>query len=546
MASLTAPLSRPLIGPIAYPFGHTPGQGVGGAAPTVANQTIAFGALTLASAGGAKALNSLGAEVDFVSVDSVVSGTGTGWSVSSGRLIRSSTPATSDGAVLRCTTSLGVVDITISTIANAYSILTKAEMVAVFALGAVTVSGKSVYGRRGVSLTGLAAPDTTFKNRAWTSTVTVRSHDTANPLTFDQVNVQNTQFLTFKECKFTIAPADNTVLISIIGLSDNIVIDGNEICSTVEVDPTADWSAGYYTSFNAIGTGNSSGLPIGLTFVRNRIHDVRGGIVASCTGALVIDDNEIYRCFEDNIKVSYGPTTTHVGWNDLHHSFGQGGDGGSPHCDGIQFAATGAGADWTGITIVGNNILRGNARAANQGIFLDDMPSGVFYVATIQANIVDVGAANSIKINRAKACTVQNNTVVGPPDALYGGSARVGIASIIVGDDETSGTNIVLDNIAEGYSLYGTYQSDNNVTLGLEVAAPYTDYTLTFDGPTFNPDTIASLRTLFSMRVAGSADGTYNAGAIGTGYADFDAMTYTAPRSSLGNPAALFMLMEAA
>lgn len=79
---------------------------------TVQNQSIDYGGLTIASAGGAKALSNAGAEVSFVSVDNQGGATRT-WSVSSGRLIASGTPGVDNGIQLLCTTALGQITVTI-------------------------------------------------------------------------------------------------------------------------------------------------------------------------------------------------------------------------------------------------------------------------------------------------------------------------------------------------------------------------------------------------------------------------------------------------
>lgn len=522
--------------PLSFELGlgltHTPSQGVGGAAPTIASQTVSFGALTLANAGGAKAVNLTGAEVDFVSVDSVISGDGANWTVSSGRLVRSSgTPASSDGAVLRCTTSVGVIDVTISTIALAYSFTTKAELVSLTSIAVATLSGRSLYGRRDISLTSMRTPDTTFRNKAWSSTVTLRSHDPAHPAVFDGISISNSQNFTVREIKFTDVAGIKT-LVGVQGLADVILITRNEICATVVVDPNADWSAGYAGgAFNGIGTANSTGLPIGLTITDNYIHDVRVGINVAPTGAVVITGNEVARCYEDSIKVSEGPSSTLIDWNFIHHNFGAGSDTGAPHADGIQLAASGSvTVDWINIIIRGNIVIRANARAAMQGIFADDKPSGYYFTAIVEANFVDTGAVNSIKINRAKDCLVRGNTAVGPSDQPYGGAARSSLVGIQVGSDATSGTNTTIDNISESFSTPGTVVTDNNVTLGKEVALPYTAYNGAFAGPIGNPDTKAQVLAWFAMLVGGSADGAFNAGAIGTEYVDFEARTYTAPR----------------
>jgi len=491
---------------------------------SVGSQTIAFGALTLASAGGAKAVTAAGTEVDFVSVDS--QGAGSGWTVSSGRLIRSTgTPASQDGVVLTCTVTGGYsISVTISATADTYSAKDNTEVSSILAVATATVAGKTIKLRPG-SYTRIS-----ITNKAYGSVVTLTSETGA---VIGGVTVQNSTNVTVSGNLIRADAANSTHLVYVLGLADNVIVTNNEICTTTPVDPNGDFSAGWFTALTGVNTANSSGLPINLTVTGNNIHDVRVGVNVAPTGAVVITDNEIYRCYEDGVKVSDGPTSTTINWNKIHHQFGRGSDTGNPHCDPIQLSATGAAADWTGIEIIGNRIWRGNARGDLQGIFLDDLTAGLFFTAHIASNFISGTLANGIKINRAKDCLVQNNTVVGPSDNPYGGSARSATISMFIGSDETSGTNIVLDNIAEAITISGTNQDDNNILLGREVASPYTDYTAAFDGTTFDPDTVSDVMTLFDMKTAGTADGTYNAGAIGTGYSDFTAKTYNAPRSSV-------------
>lgn len=505
---------------------------VPGAAPVIGDQAADFGALTLSGAGGWKP-----AVTGGVDTWAITAGNASGhWAIdaSTGFITPTSTGDTANlnagpyALTVEAENSEGsdTATVTLTALANTYSALTNAEVSAILAIAVGTLAGKTIKLRPGdytrISIT----------SKAYGSTVTLTSEEGAN---IAGVTVQNSTNVTVTGNSILVPhPAGSALtVVAIIGVSaDNIVISDNDIGCDTPVDVNADWSAGYNAgAFSGIATASSGGLPGDITITGNTIHDVTIGVNVAPVGDLVVTNNEIYRCYSDGIKVSSGPLSTTINWNDIYHLFGAAADTGNPHPDGIQFQG-GAAADWTDIEIIGNRVWRGNARGGIQGIFLDDQDSGFFYTAHIANNFVDCGAVNSIKINRAKDCIVQNNTVVGPPVQPYGGSARSSVAGIYIGADENSGTNIILDNITEAISFYGTYDEDNNVVLGLEVAAPYTDYTATFDGPTFNPDTVSEVMTLFNMKTAGSADGTYNAGAIGTGYSDFDAMTYTAPRSS--------------
>jgi len=512
---------RHLIASVVFPALRGGGEAV---PPTAENQTAIVGALDLASFDGYQIVDSNG---DPITGASITGGTATDVSVSAGGLLTCDADgdfAGQDGATVIIDSDLGPATITLDVLPDTYMPGNNTEVSAVLAISTATVAGKTIKLRTGVTYTRIS-----ITNKAYGSVVTLTSEEGA---VIAGVTVQNSTNVTVSGNLIRADAADNLHLVYVLGLADNVIVTNNEICTTTPVDPNADFSAGWFTALNGVRTADSSGLPVNLTVTGNNIHDVRVGVNVAPTGDLVVTDNEIYRCYEDGVKVSPGPTSTTINWNKIHHQFGRGSDTGNPHCDPIQLSATSAVADWTGIEIIGNRIWRGNARGDLQGIFMDDLTVGLFFTAHIASNFISGTLANGIKINRAKDCLIQNNTVVGPSDNPYGGSARSATVSMFIGSDETSGTNIVLDNIAEAITISGTNQDNNNILLGQEVASPYTDYTAAFDGTTFDPDTISDVMTLFNMKAAGSADGTFNAGAIGTGYSDFTAKTYTAPRSS--------------
>lgn len=496
----------------------------------IANQTIEFGALTLASAGGAKALDTNGDEVNFVSVDSVVSGTGTGWSVSGGRLIRSSTPATSDGAVLRCTTSLGVIDVTISATANTYSVATDAQLVDVFAIATATVAGKTIKLRPGnYNGPGSAGVEITFKS--YGSVVTLTSHNTSKRAYLTNgITITTSTNVTVSNLNIYRTSANNIVIFTLIGPCDNIIIDNNAIYGTDTVNVTGDYSAGWYTNFFGIAMSDAAGDPIDVTITNNVVHSVNLAISTGTTGALVVSGNTIYSYYQIGLHIGGVPTSTTLNDNIIYHPFSLPSDTGNPHSDAIILL--GGSFNWSNIEIKRNRIWRGNTRGASQGIFLANLTAGYYYTCNISNNFVCQGAQLSLYVNRiGDGSVIQNNTLVGPADQPYNGPDRTETMGLILGEDASTGTIYVYDNIAEYLTLLGsaTYTQDNNITLGREVG-PYTNYNAAFDGTTsFDPDMLGDVMALFNMQVGGSADNTYNAGAIGNGYVDFGARTYTAP-----------------
>lgn len=130
----------------------TPSLTTAYAAPTLANQTVPFGALTLDGAGGAMPLDSNNQEVTITSYDSLVSGSLGAYTpvVSGGALTFTGAAGAPSGAVLRCTVAgFGTRDLTISTEANVYSARNEADMAGILALSDATLASKTIKMRPG-------------------------------------------------------------------------------------------------------------------------------------------------------------------------------------------------------------------------------------------------------------------------------------------------------------------------------------------------------------------------------------------------------------
>jgi hypothetical protein len=290
-----------------------------GGGVSVSNQTIEFGALTLANAGGAKAIASNGSEVDFVSVDSVVSGTGTGWSVSSGRLIRSSTPATSNGAVLRCTTSLGQIDVTINATANTYSVATAAQLKDVCDIGAATVSGKTIKMRAGEYLWN----NSTFSSRSFTSTVTVSPHGAINSAVFyDTTNrsINAGANITFDGLRFQWrfekgVAAGDSYAIALLGTSSNLRFQNCDFDGYFAQSVAAygtPITSGQYGWRGMLGSDGTSNVGSGNLYIENCVfRNTYRGLNLKCgrdpspaAGKLIIKNNTFYDFTLDAMIIS--------------------------------------------------------------------------------------------------------------------------------------------------------------------------------------------------------------------------------------------------
>jgi len=127
----------------------TPSLTTAYAAPTLVNQTVPFGALTLAGSGGAMPLDSNSQEVSITSYDSLVSGSLGAYTpvVSGGALAFTGAAGAPNAAVLRCTVAgFGTRDLTISTTGetNTYSARNEADLAAILALSDATLASKTI------------------------------------------------------------------------------------------------------------------------------------------------------------------------------------------------------------------------------------------------------------------------------------------------------------------------------------------------------------------------------------------------------------------
>lgn len=277
------------LGKIGY---NSPYFKVGGPLPgeTISNQSIAFGGLTLANAGGAKAISSLGAEIEFVSVDSVVSGDGANWAVSNGRLIRNSgTPASSHGAVLRCTTALGQIDVTIaasgtveeSNLAVAYSVISDAQLVAVMAISTANLSGKQILLR---AVSEYAWVWTQWSNRAFSPSLQVRSHSLSNRAQFRVGNkvLDSAKNLMFDCIKFYgpfVPGVDNPALsaLSLTHTTDGLKFNRCEFFGNIREHIAAGTPEIYARSWREFfgGDGASALAGEGLSITNCQFHDMK-------------------------------------------------------------------------------------------------------------------------------------------------------------------------------------------------------------------------------------------------------------------------------
>lgn len=478
-------------------------QAAGPPVPIVANQTLDFGALTLASAGATVPVNTGG----VISANCAITGgtlNGTGWAINASSGALSKGTATISAGTLICTfgndagTQTGVV-ITINAVASSYSAATTAE-----AKAAAAAIGTASSGARSILLrTATYATDATWlKNRAYANTVTIKPHDGATA-TWASLDVYNSTKITLHGLNVT--NGDFSTPLILIEHSSNLIVVENCILSGVYRDPNGDWHTGYTNPSQAI----SSGAPYvtNITIQNNTITDVRNGIVfADISGTLTITVNTVTRFYEDAYKFGatsgVTPPTVTVSNNVASQPISKGDDTTAPHSDFLQILTTALTADWSGITITGNHFFHGDSRGnAQQGIF-NNIGVATYYISApvITGNSCQVDTQSGIHLSAIKNGTIENNTIT------YINTGVVATPTIFLGDARSSGTISVQNNVSEAITLQGsaTYTNTNNAVLGhLGVTIPYLT---AFVGPTFTPQSEAEVLSQFAPKPAGPLD----------------------------------------
>ena len=262
-----------------------------------ASTTAYFGADTVANAGSWRPETTLGDEVTLTGIVSQTGMTRT-WAVTGGALVcTNGTPAVDNTKTLTVSTASGNIVVTISTVANAWSVADATELRA--ALAATNASPATVYlrprlydlgnGSGSATPTGLGV----FHVRTYTATNrrTVDKHpgQVKKPWSVDTgSNTRTTQYLTIKNFRFTVASTafgrNNAVLYcdnanggGVVKLYlDNCDFEAPSIPIEVLTDPTP-WTTGYtgptFTPLKLMGTtGAFRGTQITNCTFRNVWH----------------------------------------------------------------------------------------------------------------------------------------------------------------------------------------------------------------------------------------------------------------------------------
>lgn len=460
----------------------------------VPDQSCDFGALTLASAGGV-APAGLFASVTIVSGDPLGH-----WQITNEGIL---TPTLSGAnarlnqgpyqLVIACN---GIrCNVIVNILADAYSAKSIAEAkAALSAIGAA--GGKSILLRDGA----YAEDATLLKNRSFSSPVILAPHFGAT-VVFSALDIRNSTNIIIDGFTFCRSVAGTELTIRD---SSSMIVIQNSTFSGPSINPTGDYSLAEPLNINGI-TGDGTPAPTDVSILNNVFHDLYAPFSLGCAGALRFEGNYIHDFYEDGFKTSYraGGTAITVKGNVWLGMIGNGADVGRIHPDFLQFAgAPTALADWSNITVERNIIVAKYARAGGQGIFMDDMPAGFYYADTIvrQNLLVNRGAVSvGIRIQQAKNTTVGNNTIVST-NLLPG----TGPGILVGSGGSTQGVHLIENNVADSYSIGGSPDFANNITLGN--AGAIIAYATAFDGPTFSPLSSVEATANFTPKEGGPLD----------------------------------------
>ena len=490
----------------------------------LANQTATFGTLTIAGAGAFKPVDAAGNTVALTSYNSLVSGSLGVYtpSILSGGLRFTGAAGAPNAAVLRCGYAGGTVDITISTVANTYSVKDNTERAA--AETAITsAGGKTIRMRRG-DFSPSGAYWSQFVD--YTAQVIYEGEGAATSgkgTRAEQMYSKACSNILYRNIEFytttTASPAGQ------INATANMVYEDCYFHGIVH-DPFANWTTGHQLS----QAGLEYSAIAGFTVRRCLFEYLRNGITFNSKGACLIEDNEFRYQLEDCIQTSFDPIDKtsaktfrrNVGYGTLLDD--------AAHSDFLQVGAgTALDTDeYANITIEQNVCFNSTLISAGvmQGFvsFLDSSAFGLrFLNPVVRGNIVQDLHLHSISFYNINGGTFTNNTICHMETV----SQPSNVMQINLGLGHSAGTITVSNNVVEGLNLIGgaTYVQSNNVILG--AAGATISFSTAFDDPTPSaPKTgYTDMKAKRTAKVGGPA-ATALAGALGVGFG-----TYGTPRT---------------
>ncbi len=279
----------------------------------IPNQTIKFGQLTFANAGGARVIDINGIYRDVTSI----SGAPAGWSVSGGRISKNAaTVAANHGATFTATTAIGSCTVTLDcSDTTCWSVATLAEWTTVMAQGVATTANKSVSLREGYYQTsGQSVWTTAYWQQTTGNNFTVKSYEPKNTYAVivgrnHDVSAAGVNWTGFSRITFnnvgleawtnanTQSFNDTTYAFTIDGAITDILIDNCNL--QLDVDRGGGDLRGIIGGNDGIFKGST-----GLAIRNSKIHDFARGFNLIGEGRREFTNNEFYGWSLDGMVIT--------------------------------------------------------------------------------------------------------------------------------------------------------------------------------------------------------------------------------------------------
>lgn len=486
--------------------------------PIIASQSCEFGAKTLTTYGAFQLVNTGGASVTALGTVTGTSSSDYTVAIVSGQVHITVNGTASAGTLIFTVNGGSAITITITTIANSYSISTLAEMDATGQLAALAF-GDTIYNRDGEYNFARLDVDTIKRTVVLTGTwdgtnyVKIKPHDGATAVNHwrTQVNGQ-----TVKSGYFHFTKSDDGLSTmnfkgqddGVFGGGSNAVLYFEQGSSNNKVSECWFENRAGSTQTSAVnnpgavrftGSGGSGGNIIdNNTFINSYVGIAHTGV----TNDLVISNNTIREAWIDCIKFESG-NDIQITDNLMYDKK----DLVSAHGDYIQGVFAAAAADVEDITVTGNIAYRGDGVTGapdGQFIFLsgNNVPGYDLLRATITNNFCLIEFVNGISVDNAKDCTISNNTCIGDnPDVNAFNTVISGEASAV---DTSQGGNTVANNISTG-GVQGFGAVGDTKTNNFNITRSEASYALNFTNPQYNTD-VTTPSTEYSVLTSGPLD----------------------------------------
>ena len=511
---------------------------------TVGDQTLSFGALTLAGAGGIAPTTTVGT----ISTTTIIGGnTANHWQIAAnGTLTPTATGDTADlnqgpysiTILFGDGTNTDQATITITIESNVYAV-TSGELSAVINLGSVTIDGKTIKGRPGADIGGANIGDTVdFATTLNFSTgLIITSDSTSNPAYIRRLSVRHIGTVELRDLivRDYFKSGDTNDVSRIINFANNSSGRSSLILRRIEVYANDDISTQDFLGGNVAVLkiiANDGGITFNpdLTIIDSNFHDF-GRAITGTFRNLTITGNSFSDAAADFISLA--PVDSIVTWlienNTVKTAWGMGTDPQNPHVDAFQFNMAGVTSSNPIITVRGNRVMsKGGREPGIQGIFIENQTTGDASFA-IENNIIETRSAHGITVERPSASTtIRYNTIISNTSTTTYGY----VPAINIFDEQ--GVADVAHNAVPSIALTNspTTRVHNNYEFGSGASSNEdADYAAIFNGTNFGTDSIVDfneLVTALTPKSGGALDldlGTDR----GARYYNWNTLAYTPP-----------------